>query len=410
MAPAADAAAPALALSSAGAATAPWPLPAGGLASLAATASVAGFPSGVVSVPTAAGQTMNLTSSAAAAAALLGPGGLAAMLAAFVPTRVLIVINAISDGDLQGGRSALSDIVVDVAAEAQAAVSAAESAAAAAGAAPPFRYGGLLRAVTPLPRAGETLEPRLARVRTAMRHVGADGLLEDAPSTKPEFDVGGGNSKARSAAASSGALIVAPDVKALGALGRAPRNAVASAASEFLKKVGGSFSDNVTVLDIGAGRSHLGAHHQPAPERPSESQDAAQPKDATSEDAPATPGAEGGDSAGPARTRGLGRIFLEFGCADAAVTAQLALSGRFFAGKILMTSFCDADSFCAGAVVGLSIRPAPGSVVLEGEPREVQAASTVSPAAADGPREVQSAPVSTVSPAAADGPLLEALD
>jgi len=303
--------------------------------------------------------------------------------------------------------------VVDVAAEAQAAVSAAEGAAAAAGAAPPFRFGGLLRAVTPLPRAGETLEPRLARVRTAMRHVGADGLLEDAPSSKPEFDVGGGNSKARGGgAAASGALIVAPDVKALGALGRAPRNAVASAAADFLKKVGGSFSDNVTVLDIGgggAGRSHLGAPQQPAAERPPESQDAAQPKDATSEDAPATPAAEGGDS-GPARTRGLGRVFLEFGCADAAVTAQLALSGRFFAGKILMTSFCDADSFCAGAAVGLATRPGPGaakereagSVVLEGEPRDLQEKEQKA--------SLPATATENSSPAAISGPLLEALD
>jgi hypothetical protein len=188
---------------------------------------------------------------------------------------------------------------------------------------------------------------------------------------------------------------------------------VASAAADFLKKVGGSFSDNVTVLDIGgggAGRSHLGAPQQPAAERPPESQDAAQPKDATSEDAPATPAAEGGDSAGPARTRGLGRVFLEFGCADAAVTAQLALSGRFFAGKILMTSFCDADSFCAGAAVGLSTRPGPGtvkereagSVVLEGEPRDLQEKE-----------QKASAPATATdnsSPAAISGPLLEALD
>ena len=237
-----------------------WPLPHGGLSTLASSASVAGFPSGVTAVPTSAGQSMNLTSSAAAAAALLGPGGLAAMLSAFTPTRVLVILNAISDGDLLSGKNALSDILADCASEAQSAITSAQAASTAAGLSNPFRYGGLLRAVTPLPRIGETLEPRLARARGAMRHMGADGLLEDGPQ-KVEFDVSGGGAKAARDAA-AGVLIIAPDVAALGALGRAPRNKVASAAADFFIKVGGGFSDNVSVLDM-AGRSKGGLDPSP---------------------------------------------------------------------------------------------------------------------------------------------------
>jgi hypothetical protein len=120
-------------------------------------------------------------------------------------------------------------------------------------------------------------------------------------------------------------------------------------------------------------------------------------------------GGEGG--AAPSRTRGLGRIFLEFSCADTAVVAALALGGRFFAGRILAISFADAGAFSSGAAVCLTTAPPQGagagaevgSVVIEGPPRSAPPPrATASPALAigDAPPPAASAPP---APGAGDG-------
>lgn len=83
------------------------------------------------------------------------------------------------------------------------------------------------------------------------------------------------------------------------------------------------------------------------------------------------------------RTRGLGRLFLEFSTKEACLAAACALSGRFFAGRILVVSFVDEVAFCKGEVVSLKEGPTIppgagvwcseelkecGSLVLEGAP------------------------------------------
>jgi hypothetical protein len=369
--------------------TAPiWQVPAGGLATLAGTASIAGFPSGVTSISNGpAGMSMNLHTSPAAAAALLGPGGLPAMLAAFRPTRVLAVLNVFSESDL-ASRAGVADVLRDCAAEAQRAT----AAAAAAAPSPPFPFGGLLRAVAPLPRKGETLEPRLARPRAAMTHVGADGLLEDAPA-RPEFEVGGAR-RAGGRSANEGALIVAPDVAALSGLGQRQRNALPSLASEFFKKTGG-FSEGMEVLEHASAVNwggKPGGAWKPPPSSSSASAAAAAahasapspaPRDATSEDVPGAQGSAAADEP-VKRTRGLGRVYLEFGCVNSAAAAMMQLAGRFFAGRILVVTYVDEEKFLSGQEVALSETPVGvgsaremGSIILAGKTLEAVAAEEV---------------------------------
>ena len=358
--------------------TAPiWEVPPGGLATLAGTASIAGFPSGVTSITNGpAGMSINLHTSPAAAAALLGPGGLPAMLAAFRPTRVLAVLNVFSESDL-ASRAGVSDVLRDCAAEAQRAIAAAVAAAPTQ----PFPFGGLLRAVAPLPRKGETLEPRLARPRAAMTHVGADGLLEDAPA-RAEFEVGGAGRAGRRGA-NDGALIVAPDVAALSGLGQRQRNALPSLASEFFKKAGG-FSEGMEVLEqagaVNWGGKPGGQWRPPAAAAPA-SAPSPSPLDATSEDVPGAQGATVAEEP-VKRTRGLGKVYLEFGCVNAAAAAMTQLAGRFFAGRILVVTYIDEEKFLSGQEVALSETPIGsgssremGSIILAGKSL-VEAADT----------------------------------
>jgi hypothetical protein len=338
----------------------PLALPAGGVRALCRPGGLAlqaphltVLPSGVTVAPVGGlgGMAVSLAGGPAASAALLGPGGLPSMLAAFTPTRVLVVLNALTDAEL-GARGTLRDVVADLAAEAQGAVRAA--AAGEGGGGEPL--GGLVRAVAPRPRRGEALEPRVARSKAPLKHVGADGMLEDgprgparaAPGALPE----GLPSEALTLLAGDGGL--APG------LGQASRKQVSTVAAEFFKKqLGGGFSDHV-ALGAGEGRGGGFASLPEAPQAPpSPAAAAAGGHDsATQEDDPARARA-GGEAvpAGAPRTRGLGRVYLEFGCAGGAVAALLALSGRFFNGRILVTSFEQEAAFCGGAVVNLTAEP-----------------------------------------------------
>jgi hypothetical protein len=49
------------------------------------------------------------------------------------------------------------------------------------------------------------------------------------------------------------------------------------------------------------------------------------------------------------RTRGLGKVFLEFSTVAGAVAAQRELSGRAFAGRVLVTAFVDEEAYRGGA-------------------------------------------------------------
>lgn len=49
------------------------------------------------------------------------------------------------------------------------------------------------------------------------------------------------------------------------------------------------------------------------------------------------------------RTRGLGKVFVEFESSEAAVEAQKELSGRAFNGRILVTSFVEEGAWRSGA-------------------------------------------------------------
>jgi hypothetical protein len=48
------------------------------------------------------------------------------------------------------------------------------------------------------------------------------------------------------------------------------------------------------------------------------------------------------------RTKGLGRVFVEFDTPEAALACQTELSGRAFSGRILCTSFVDESAYDKG--------------------------------------------------------------
>jgi hypothetical protein len=312
-------------------------------------------------------------------------------------------------------------VVADLAAvaqEAARAAAAADGAAREAGAPPPL--GGLVRVVAPRPRRGETLEPRLVRPKGPMKHVGADGMLEDgprgparaAPTALPE----GLPSEALTLLASDGGL--APG------LGQASRKQVSTVASEFFKKqLGGGFSDHVALGAEGRGGGFASMPEAPAPAGGGGGGGGAHDS-ATQEDDPAAVaaaragrGGEAGAGAGAPRTRGLGRVYLEFGCAGAAVAAMMAMSGRFFNGRILVVSFEQEATFCSGAAVNLTAEHCipqgmagcppehweEGALVMEGAPLPAEGVPAATAAPAPAPAG-EPAPAPAPAPAAAVQP------
>jgi len=347
----------------------------GGLAALAPPVVI--MPSAVTQLPLQSGSMVltNMGGGPAAAAALLGPAGLPGMLAATPVSRVLTVLNAITDVDLSS-KSTLLDVLTDVACEAQECLRAREAAAVAAtesgkgSSSSPGGLGHLIRALTPLPRKGEALEPRTLRAKGALKHVGADGMLEDgkvhsgvndddcgdrggAGRVEGDVDMGSGSGSSKRGA-NSEALVLAAEPSTSG-LGQASRNKIATVAADFFKRLGGGFSEHIVNLP-GAGQTGGFASFTPAPPS-AESTDSAGAPSSTSQNAEGQrqPGNEEEAGSGkPARTRGLGRIYLEFSTKEACVAAGCALSGRFFAGRILVVSFVEEVAFCNGSVVSLS--------------------------------------------------------
>jgi len=321
------------------------------------------MPAGLSQVALGNGAMMltNMAGGPAVAAALLGPAGLQGMLAAFSPTRVVSVLNAITDVDM-ANREALLDLLTDIAAEAQGAASAA------AVAIPSMAGAGLVRALTPLPRKGEVLEPSVGRAKGPLKHVGADGMLEDGR-------VGGeeGGSKSTQQPLSD-ALVLAVEPEARG-LGQQDRRRAPTAATEMFKKLGGGFTEHITTSSEGKGAyaSFTAASAEPPapPPAAATSHDSATQEDGGASSSSA--GAQGEDANAPHRTRGLGRVYLEFNTVESAVAAFCALSGRFFSGHILVASFESDVMFCGGDIVCLSQGPLlgnpdgeQGSLVLAG--------------------------------------------
>ena len=133
---------------------------------------------------------MSIGSFPAAACGLTPPGGLLSLLASIVPTRVLVLLNALGDDDLASAAS-VAEVRDDVAVEAHAAAQYVVPPPQSAGAAPPppsAPVGRLLAVRIPRPRPGERVEVDLISrgVRLAPTLGGAVGtgaLLEDAPTS-----------------------------------------------------------------------------------------------------------------------------------------------------------------------------------------------------------------------------------
>lgn len=247
-----------------------------------------GMPSGLSSITgTAANVNVQVGSSPAQAAGMLGPGGIVSLLAAVTPTRILVLLNAVSDVDFKATDHA--DVLADIACEAQ-------------------KHGVLLRAVMPLPKPGESLEPNIERPEI-LKKVGAAGLLEDS----------------REALAGGSAAQM-----------NVPKNA-----QEFYKRTMGGPDARGN-----AGVASSGYHDDGDEEGEGEWVPGQNPFKDTS-----------------GRTKGLGRIFLEFQDATAATAAQKELSGRFFNGRILVATFADERKFMRGDLCDLG---QPGCDVVAG--------------------------------------------
>ena len=118
------------------------------------------------------------------------PGGLLSLLASIVPTRVLVLLNAVGDEDLTSAAS-VAEVRDDVAVEAHAAAQCVPAPPGAPGTAPGRAAGPLGRLLAvriPRPRPGERMEVDLISrgVRLASALLGAVGsgaLLEDGPAS-----------------------------------------------------------------------------------------------------------------------------------------------------------------------------------------------------------------------------------
>lgn len=288
---------------------------------------------GTYPMPSGVTGTLNVGATPAAAAGLLGAGGIMAVLAAVEPTRVLVLLNAVSDADLRSPAE-YSDVLADIAIEARGAL----FAPLASGEAGPVPRGALLAVRIPRPRRGESTTVvlhRKGRFRGAVASVvpGAVGLLEDGraadassriPSTSKAFfekllikEGGGGIALGNLVSGVVGMLTNGPAAPA-------PAPVYASEADASFYSTGPAGGSSAIITTDGSG---------------------ALPAD---EEAAAAAADEERYDPFAGRTAGLGKVFLEFDTPHAAVAVQRELSGRAFNGRILATTFADVDRYRAG--------------------------------------------------------------
>jgi hypothetical protein len=300
---------------------------------------VSGTP-GTYPVPSGLSGSLNIGSSPAAAAGLLGAGGIMAVLAAVNPTRVLVLLNALSDADLRSPAE-YTDILADIAIEARGALWAPLN----PGETGTVPRGALLAVRIPRPRRGESVNVvlhRKGRFKGATHSVvpGAIGLLQDSrpddhssrtPASAKAFfekllikEGGGGIPLPSLSGIVSGAVGLLTNAPAAAA--PPPPTAYSSEADASFYSTGPPTSGGVssTALMTTDGSGGVDDEERAAAE----------------DDARYDPFA--------GRTPGLGKVFLEFDSQAAAVAAQRELSGRAFNGRILVTTFADEERYRAG--------------------------------------------------------------
>jgi hypothetical protein len=317
------------------------------------------MPSGLATLPGPAGTgtTITLGASPAQAAGLIGPGGLVSLLAAVNPTRILVLLNAVGDDEL-ASLTELADVCADIGAEAQTVCQ---------------THGGhLLRIVCPRPHAGETIEgysKTLARPDT-LQQVGATGLLMDGG--KSSTNSGDTHQTNESTIGGGGGVVAS----------------FPTAAAEFFKQTGGSWSESVAgvvekhqsaivgikgsggggststlLLTSGSSSSATAASTTSASSSSTWAESVAL---STSNQVKSSSGVKGdvNENALRKRTRALGKVFLEFDSSAAAIAVQRELAGMFYSGKIVVSSFADEVAFTKGEICDLT---APDSFVLEAD-------------------------------------------
>jgi hypothetical protein len=241
-----------------------------------------------------------------------------ALLATILPSRILVLHNAVVESDLRAPEPEYFDLLKDIACEAQRAAP-----------------GSVLRVIAPRPKGEESLEPRVRRP-AALKAVGAIGLLEDtrdaitAVSAEDAVD-----------AASSGA-------------GQAK---FATTAQEFfLKSMARDNAFGLPANVLATAGPAIAAVLRGGGEQNEEEEDAEEGAAATTGSSAAADGtgATGAAAAVSTRTKGLGKVFIECASVEAAINVQRELGGRFFLGRIIVTSFADARKWREGLLVDLS--------------------------------------------------------
>lgn len=289
-------------------------------------------------MPNGVSGTLNVGATAAAAAGLIGANGIMAVLAAVEPTRILVLLNALSDAELRSPAE-YSDVLADIAIEARGALFAPLT----AGETGPVPRGSLLAVRIPRPRRGESTTVTLhrkGRFRGAVASVvpGAVGLLEDGrsadvsahiPATSKAFfekllikEGGGGIALGSLVSGVVGMLTNGPAAPAA----PAPAPVYASEADASFYSTGPAGGSTAIVAT------------EPGGGAPVDDEAAAVAADDERYDPFA------------GRTAGLGKVFLEFDTPHAAVAAQRELSGRAFNGRIIATTFADEARYRAGEV------------------------------------------------------------
>lgn len=285
-------------------------LPSAGIGPGLGAGSLAGGPgagfggSSSTTVPAPGGVNVNVGPNPAAAAGLLGPGGIVMLLSSITPTRVLVLLNAVTDVELRDDAE-FADTIADIACECA-------------------KFGKLRRIACPRPAAGSSESANydfLKRPPNAKMYSGPVGMLEDGKAGEKPAPAEDKSARIPTTASAFFERVLKGEAAGPSVVGLSRMGLLTSGAG------GPSGIDG----DGGDSWREAGADRQAQAER----EGAAEGDGAATGEAGADPNAD----AIAKRTKGLGKVYIEFESVDGAVAAQKELSGRAFAGRVLVTTF-----------------------------------------------------------------------
>lgn len=298
-----------------------------------------------------AGMNITLGGPPAQAAGLLGPGGMNSLIASVVPTRVLVLMNVVTDEILRN-REVCMDVLVDLISEIHRIFELVEKKITPSLPILESQKHGIVRVVCPKPKEGEFIERQLVRPKGPLKVAGPEGLLEDAPAEKPK-------KKLKTDPVTTLTLY---DVAVQGVKKDGRRKFAGSAQEFFEKTMKGGFGTYIpgvgysgTTVEAkntfasSTGSKDPSVTSSEAENRPSGTDSSTR---ALFEDSETPEGSEVSNLKSQV-TPGLGKVFLEFTTPETAMVIQTELAGRFFGGRILVAAFADTRDFYQGKLCDL---------------------------------------------------------